>query len=104
MIKINLEKIFRNVKNNKYLEVSETDLNELLSNSELIFEEDTHISDKIRLMRFEDDLILQEKTTKGEYLIRYIKTKKEAEELIKARLEIYEKMWDGCGCKVDYYE
>ena len=55
-------------------------------------------------MRFEDDLILQEKTTKGEYLIRYLKTKKEAEELIKARLKIYEKMWDGCGCKVDYYE
>ena len=104
MIKINLEKIFRNVKNNKYLEISETDLNELLSNSKLIQEENTYISDKIRLLKIKDDLILQEKTTKGEYLIRYIKTKKEAEELIKARLKIYEKMWDGCGCKVDYYE
>ena len=101
---MNINKIIASAKNKKYLEISETDLNELLSNSKLIQEENTYISDKIRLLKIKDDLILQEKTTKGEYLIRYIKTKKEAEELIKARLKIYEKMWDGCGCKVDYYE
>jgi len=33
-----------------------------------------------------------------------MKTKKEAEEFIKERLEIYNRMWDGCGCKVDYYK
>ena len=101
---MNINKIIATAKNKKYLEISETDLNELLSNSKLIQEENTYISDKIRLLKIKDDLILQEKTTKGEYLIRYIETKKEAEELIKARLKIYEKMWDGCGCKVDYYE
>ena len=101
---MNINKIIATAKNKKYLEISETDLNELLTNSELIIEENTYISDNIRLLKINNDLILQEKTTKGENLIRYIKTKKEAEELIKARLEIYEKMWDGCGCKVDYYQ
>jgi len=79
-------------------------LNEILLKSKILIEKDTHISDKIRLLKFNDELILQEKTTKDEYLIRIMKSKEEAEELIKERLEIYDKMWDGCGCKVNYYE
>ena len=84
--------------------ISEPELNELLSHSKMIIEENTYISDKIRLLEFEDDLIIQEKSTKDEYLVRVMKTKKEAEEFIKERLDIYNRMWDGCGCKVDYYK
>jgi CRISPR/Cas system CMR subunit Cmr4 (Cas7 group RAMP superfamily) len=101
---MNINKVITSAKNKKYLEINETDLNELLLNSKLIQEENTYISDKIRLLEINGNLILQEKTTKGEYLIRIINTIKEAKELIKNRLEIYEKMWDGCGCKVDYYQ
>ncbi|NWF50918.1 MAG: hypothetical protein HXY49_10300 [Ignavibacteriaceae bacterium] len=101
---MNPEAIISSAKKKKYLIISEPELNELLSHSNIIIEENTYISDKIRLLQFEDVLIIQEKTTKNEYLIRVMKTKKEAEELIKHRLEIYDKMWDGCGCKVEYYE
>jgi len=101
---MNFEKIILTAKKKKYLAIDENDLNELLTNSELILEENTYISDKIRLLKIKDDLILQEKTTNDEYLIRIIESKKEAEELIQQRLDIYEKMWDGCGCKVDYYQ
>jgi hypothetical protein len=101
---MNTEAIISSAKKKKYLIISEPELNELLSQSNIIIEENTYISDKIRLLQFEDELIIQEKTTKNEYLIRVMKTKKEAEELIKQRLEIYDKMWDGCGCKVEYYE
>ena len=85
-------KIITSAKKEKYLIINEEDLKDLLSNSELIIEENTYLSDKIRLLKIKDDLILQEKTTSGEYLVRIIKTKKEAEELIQQRLEIYEKM------------
>jgi len=101
---MNLERIISSIKKKKYLMISEPELNELLSQSKMIIEEDTYISDKIRLFEFEDDLIIQEKTTKDEYLLRVMKTTKEAEEFIKERLEIYNRMWDGCGCKVDYYK
>jgi len=101
---MNLERIISSIKKKKYLMISEPELNELLSQSKMIIEEDTNISGKIRLFEFEDDLIIQEKTTKDEYLLRVMKTKKEAEEFIKQRLEIYNRMWDGCGCKVDYYK
>ncbi len=101
---MNLERIISSIKKKKYLIISESELNELLLHSKMIIEENTHISDKIRLLKFKDELILQEKTTKDEFLIRSIKTQKEAEDFIRDRLEIYNRMWDGCGCKVDYYK
>ena len=101
---MNLEKILSTAKQNKYSIINNEELEKLLSESETIIEKDTHISDKIRLLKLDGDLIIQEKTTKDELLIRIVKTKKEGEDLIEQRLEIYDKMWDGCGCKVDYYE
>jgi len=32
-----------------------------------------------------------------------MKNKKEADLFIDERMETYDRMWDGCGCKVDYY-
>lgn len=104
MTKINIAKISQIIKGKKYLIITESELNHLLSVAEIMLEENTHISDKIRLLKLDDELIIQEKTTKDELLIRSVKSKKEAEEFIKERLEIYDKMWDGCGCRVDYYE
>jgi len=101
---MNLDQVASSAKRNKYLLISEVDLHELLSKSELILEENTYISDKIRLLKYKTDLFIQEKTIKNEYLIRVMKTKKEAEDFIKDRLEIYNRMWDGCGCRVKYYD
>jgi hypothetical protein len=86
-----------------FLMITEVELNELLLKSQRIVEKDTLISDKIRLLKHNNQLILQEKTTKDEYLIRMVKSVEEGEELIKQRMEIYDRMWDGCGCKVEYY-
>jgi hypothetical protein len=88
---------------NNYLLITEIELNKLLLKSQIIVEKDTLISDKIRLLKHNNQLIFQEKTTKDEYLIRMVKSLEEGEELIKQRMEIYDRMWDGCGCKVDYY-
>jgi hypothetical protein len=100
---MNLEKILITSKKKDYLIIQEEDLKELLSQSKIILEKDTHISDKIRLLKINGELIIQEKSNKDELIIRIMKTKKEAEEFIKQRLEIYDRMWDGCGCKVEYY-
>ena len=101
---MNLEKVVSTLKRKKYLIISEAELNELLSKSELLLEENTYLSDKIRLLKYNDDLLIQEKSTKEEFLIRRMNTRKEAEDLIKERLDIYNRMWDGCGCKIDYYK
>ena len=98
-----IQKIVDATKKKNYSIIKKDDLEELLSQSKVIIEKDTLISDKIRLLKFEKELLIQEKTTKDEFIIRLMKTKKEAEDFIKQRLEIYDRMWDGCGCRVEYY-
>jgi hypothetical protein len=100
---MNIESLIKMAKNSKYLRLSENDLKNLISASKVLEEEDTLISDKIRLLKFKDKLLIQEKTNKDEFLVRLMKTKKEADNFIKERLEIYDRMWEGCGCKVEYY-
>jgi hypothetical protein len=101
---MNLQRIIASAKKKKYLIISEVELKELLSLSKLVIEENTYISDKIRLLKYNHELLLQERTTKDEYLIRVMKTQNEAEDFIKDRLDVYNRMWDGCGCKVKYYD
>ncbi len=88
---------------NKFSIVDEEKLKALLEESEILAENDTLISDKIRLLKFDNNLFIQEKSDRDEYLIRKINSAEEADEFIKSRMEIYDRMWDGCGCKVDYY-
>jgi len=97
------EKIIEATKKKKYSIITEEDFKELLSHSIIVIEKDTHISDKIRLLIFKDETLIQEKSTKDEFIIRLMKSKKEAEEFIQQRLDTYDRMWDGCGCKVEYY-
>jgi hypothetical protein len=100
---MNIKSIIEKANKSRYVILSENELKSLLSSSNILQEKETHISDKIRLIKLKDKILIQEKTDKDEFLVRLMKTKKEAEDLINDRLEVYEKMWDGCGCKVEYY-
>lgn len=95
--------IMAEAKKKEYSVINEDDLNNLLSDSKIIIEKDTLISDKIRLLKFEDDFFIQEKSNKNEIIIRIVNSNSEGEIFINNRMETYDKMWDGCGCKVEYY-
>jgi len=90
--------------NKQYHVISETELNELLQTSQIIFEQDTRLRDFIRILKLNGNLLLQEKTNLGDILIRRFETEADAMKLVNERMEIYDKMWDGCGCKINYYE
>jgi hypothetical protein len=100
---MNIDLLIKKAKKGKYVILSDTEIKDLLCNVQILREKETHISDKIRLLKFKDKLLIQEKTDKDEFLLRPMNTKTEAEEFIKQRIEIYDRMWDGCGCKVEYY-
>lgn len=93
----------QDIESDKCVSISEEQFKSLNNSGEVIFEEDTLISHCIRLFKMYDFYIFQEKSPKGEILIRKFKYKDKAELLIKQRLGIYEKMWNGCGCRIDYY-
>ena len=91
-------------KTEKYIVITDRELTELSNSSKIIFEQDTRIRDMIRILKVENHFFLQEKTNLGEIIIRQFDSEADAMKLVNERMEIYDKMWDGCGCKINYYE
>lgn len=96
--------IFNKALNSSYLIIEEDELKKVLDNAEILRVEDTHLSDFIRIIKFENHFFLQEITFKKEILIRKMASLEESNKFIQERLDYYERKWDGCGCKIDYYE
>lgn len=88
----------------KYIVISHGELTDLLKSSKIIFEQDTCIRDMIRILKVENHFFIQEKTNLDEIIIRRFDSEADALKLLNERMEIYDKMWDGCGCKINYYE
>ena len=86
------------------LGLSPDELAGLLEEAELVREEDTCVSGMIRIIRLRDAVLVQEETPDREIVVRIRPTCEAAEEFVDRRLETYERMWDGCGCKVDCSE
>ncbi len=99
-----IKELISRIKKEACLKIDEKELELLLSKCKVVKEKDTLISGKLRLLNYQNNLLIQEKSNKGELLIRFMQNKAEANKFIDERLEIYDRMWDGCGCKVDYYK
>ena len=91
-------------KDKKVLLLHKSELDNLLNSCQLLIEEDTVINGKVRILKCESVFIFQEITNKDELALRKFTRLKYAENLINNRLATYENMWNGCGCKVNYYE
>ena len=87
-----------------YIVLLNAELTDLLTSSCIVFEQDTHLRDFIRILKVQNLFYLQEKTNLGEIIIRRFDSEADALKLLNERMEIYDKMWDGCGCKINYYE
>ncbi len=99
----NIKDIIKKFSESNIVLLDITTLPEILSKSKVLLEKDTIINDNVRILEIENKTIFQEITAKNEVALRLFDYIKDAEQLLNKRMEVYEKMWDGCGCKVDYY-
>ena len=88
----------------KFLRLGEEDVETLLSVARLEWEQDTGMTGKIRLLEYAGRYLVQEFTDRGEARLRRFDDRQAAEKFLQHRLDAYDRMWDGCGCKVDYDE
>ncbi len=103
-MEINQDNIVQNLSKNKKLYLPVSELEKVLSFSEIKYEKNTLISDYIRIVKIDDKIVVQEKTDKNEIALHLFENELDAEKFVDERLDVYEKMWDGCGCKVKYYD
>jgi hypothetical protein len=80
------------------------DLAELLEVAETLRAEDTRLSGWIRILSLDGRVVVQEETPDGELLLRTLGSRTSAERFVQRRLADYERMWDGCGCRIDYHD
>lgn len=66
--------------------------------------EDTTISGHLRILALDGELYVQEEAPGGRILLRRRPDRAAADRFVDQRLETYDRMWDGCGCRVDYSE
>lgn len=100
---MDMERLVTEMKDRLSYLMSPAKLDDLLNSCEIIFERDTLISGFIRILKYKDYFITQETTNKNEVALRLYDSREKADELVQDHLDTYDQMWDGCGCKVDYY-
>lgn len=97
------EEILTSFKYKKVTLLTNEELEVILGKAKVVKESNTIISGLIRILIHNGQYLVQETTPKNEIAIRLMESNNEAIEFVNKRMETYEKMWDGCGCKVDYY-
>lgn len=64
----------------------------------------TQLAGDLIIVRVGEELVAVEEPSRDARVARVLGGPSEAQAFVKKRLEEYERMWDGCGVKVDYFE
>jgi hypothetical protein len=82
---------------------TQEELLELLEAAEVLSDQDTLVAGHLRVLDLSGLILVQEETPEGQLLVRRAESVEAAQALVADRLATYERMWDGCGCKIDYH-
>jgi hypothetical protein len=63
----------------------------------------TGMAGDLIVIRTAGGLAAVEQPSATQRVVRRLTSSDEARQFVRLRMEQYERMWDGCGCKVDYY-
>jgi hypothetical protein len=85
------------------VKIDRDELVRVLEWAEAIRAEDTVLAGWIRILSLDGHVLVQEETPDRDILVRKLASIDAANGLVDGRLADYERMWDGCGCKIDYF-
>ena len=63
----------------------------------------TSVAGDILIMQGKSGLFAVEQPTPETRVVRPLSDTSEANRFVAERMDQYERMWDGCGCRIDYY-
>jgi hypothetical protein len=69
---------------------------------EVLEDRDTGLAGRLLLTRGPAGFVVVEEPDPTRRALRRFVEEEKARRFIQDRLEAYERMWDGCGCKIDY--
>jgi hypothetical protein len=100
---LDTDEIIREASESSVVKIDREELDTVLDTAEVIRAEDTALAGWIRILSLGGHVLVQEETPERELLVRKLASLDAAHELVDGRLADYERMWDGCGCTIDYH-
>lgn len=85
------------------VELAAAEWDALAPSFEEIERHDTSIAGDLILIRTDAGPAAVERPAPGKIVVRGLGDEDAMRRFVEERLELYERMWDGCGCKIDYY-
>ena len=64
---------------------------------------DTYLAGDLLIVRLDGFFAAVEQPAPDERVLRQLADEEALRRFVRTRLEEYERMWDGCGCRIDYY-
>ncbi|MCG6950715.1 MAG: hypothetical protein LJE93_17505 [Acidobacteria bacterium] len=96
--------LIQRLKNRTVVEIDRDDLAELVDVFESMRAVDTGLAGWIRILSHDGEIVVQEETPERTILVRRFDSAEQAGAFVDRRLADYDRMWNGCGCKIDYHE
>ena len=87
--------IVRRLEAERVVEVSPEESKDLLETAAPVSETDTYLSGSLHVLELDRRILVQERSQRGEILLREVASVDAASEFVAARLKAYERMWDG---------
>ena len=98
------DEVLKRIAHSRIVVLPASGLAELLVSAEAVREEDTLMAGMIRILVIAKQVVVQEQTPDREkVIVRACASRDEADRFVDDRLSTYDRMWDGCGCKIDYF-
>jgi hypothetical protein len=97
------EELNRRLSSDHIIRLSTDEWDAVAPGLEEVERHDTFIAGDLILVRTDHGLAAVEEPKSGERVVRRLGDAATAAAFVKERLSDCERMWDGCGCKIDYY-
>jgi hypothetical protein len=85
------------------VELDVAEWEEIADQFEVTERHSTFIAGELLILRLEPGYAAVEQPAEDRRVVRRLENSDAVRSFVTSRLEEYERMWDGCGCKIDYY-
>lgn len=92
---MDLTEMMRRMDEGSVLAPEPDELSAVLEAAEIVGEHRTSIAGAIRTLRLDGRTLVQERDQRGRHYVRALAGDEQAARFVKARLDAYERMWDG---------
>ena len=96
------EELTAGLRSGRIVRMARAEWDELAGALEEVERHPTFLAGDLVVARCDAGLVAIEEPSSRERSIRLLGNEEEARRFVQERLDTYERMWDGCGCKVEY--